>query len=236
MANVVLNGTLYPAIATEPTHEDIYGKGGHRSVNYYGDLLNIDSGFKTAGMTVFVINNQTTYMWDGSSWVVNGFIKDSSLSGSKLVNFSVDSYKIAPSAITTAHLQDDAVDNNKLSDNSVTNSKMEDGAAICIISPPTVLWTGTTASVGVSSDFFTISGETNTDSPCLAYLQVETYDTSGDFNFWPSGNMFTSGIGSVSMETSGKALISTFSSDEGWIEFTTSAPLSATISLISYIR
>lgn len=236
MANVVLNGTLYPAIATEPTHEDIYGKGGHRSVTSLNDMLDIDSGFKTAGMTVYVELQAKTYMWDGSSWVENGFIRDSSLNGSKLATFSVGSDKIAPSAITTAHLQDEAVDNNKLSDNAVTNDKMQDGAAIRIISPPTVLWTGTTASVGVSSDFFIISGATNTDSPCLAYLQVETYGTSGDFNFWPSGNMFTSGIGSVSMETSGKALISTFSSDGGWIEFTTSEPLSATISLISYIR
>lgn len=227
MPNLIVNGTLYPSVTDEPTHKDIWGYGGYRTVADLTSMSAIPSEHRENGMAVHVRSTGITYMLEGGSWEANGFIADGSIATIKLAPLSVDSTILASNSVT----------NSKMADESVTNSKMADGAAVTIGTVSSI-FDGNTPLVPTG---LVLSAETGTTSPCLVFLTVKKWDAGASYiAFGPSGDIDqgagTIGQSSAYFNSTGKVMISTFTADNGAIEWYSTAAVSATIDLVGYIR
>lgn len=56
-----------------PSHYDIWGYGGYRSVNTYSDLANIPDPRLSEGMLVYIRDSGLTYQYISSSWKIKIF-------------------------------------------------------------------------------------------------------------------------------------------------------------------
>lgn len=227
MPNLEVNGTLYPTVVGEPTHYDLYGKGGYIAVTNQAQRDALSSDQKTNGMMVFQTNSNQGYILIGGSWetVETHFIANSSITGAKIASLTIEGSNIALNTITY----------DKIASNTITNGNLADQAAISINDDPPCAWDGTTG-VSPTTQYFTLSSETGTSSPCLVYLKVENFGSSTTFTFNPSGGGYSVGIGTATIGNNESGLLSTFTSTEGWVEFSTTSAVSATVSLVSFIR
>jgi len=142
---VIINGTVYPATATEPTHSSNYGEGGWRSVSTEGDLASIPTSHIIDGMGVYVRDTGILYTVVGSTWsptflvgdvdmgaatigdtltfTVSGWVT-SKVDTINIDDFAVTTIKIAPNAIDTSKLAVGAVDNLSLATYSVLSGNL----------------------------------------------------------------------------------------------------------------
>ena len=83
LQGTILASKIVPtdSLDTYATHEDKYGRGGHRSVDTLEERDNITAPRRKEGMTVYVKENKTKYILEGGTENVNWKI-DSSVGGS----------------------------------------------------------------------------------------------------------------------------------------------------------
>lgn len=123
--NIEVNGTLYPTtsgVSAEPTHDEIYGKGGYRTVADNTARLDIPTSYKSDGMLVFVRANTVTYQWNENltSWSEY----PNNITGVQIVNGSITEPKLDEDSISPRTLQSDAVETDAIDNGAVTLVKL----------------------------------------------------------------------------------------------------------------
>ena len=93
LQGTILASKIVPtdSLDTYATHEDKYGRGGHRSVDTLEERDNITTPRRKAGMTVYVKENKTKYILDGGIENVNW--KTDSSGDSSPTNLTIDTLK-----------------------------------------------------------------------------------------------------------------------------------------------
>lgn len=192
---ILVNGTLVPTVAAQPTHSDQYCEGGYRSVQFASDLADIEASDQLkSGMVVHVLADNSSVMWNGAAWLENGFIGDGSLDDTKLSTNSVNQLKIQTDAVTTT----------KILDSSIIYSKMADGAAIQF--PDTEIFN---ANSPIVSTTISLSGDTGTTSQCLTLIHIlNTSGTSVNYSFSnPDNGLPNSGVSQAQVLGGGEAWV-----------------------------
>lgn len=236
MANVLINGTLYPVVADEATHTDEYGKGGFRSVADGTARLAIPAGFLSEGMLVLQNSDGSVWKRVGSTWEEGGNIGDGSVTADKIDINAVTTTKLQNSAVTSDKLAINAVTIGKLASDAVTNNNLANGAAMEFDddtihnanAPTTATAIDLSATIG-STDGLLVIAITNNGATTSTYK-------FGPGNATVGNDIYDVGIATLAVGSSERGLITVHTNDSGILDWISSASVSTELELIGHIR
>ena len=185
--NINVQGTLYPAVAAQPTHDEQYGKGGYRTVQTETERNNIKTitpNYLSDGCLVFVRDDLITYQYNESLeiWQVL------TINGDSIADGSITEIKLNDNSVSWRCMQNNSVGSNEIADNSVTYDKLATditnlyytkGEADGIFMPN---WTSeplTNDAAGVRGDMAYGEGDGSPDWLYLCLVGSVTAGTSG---------------------------------------------------------
>lgn len=241
-----VSGTITPNIPELPTHIDTFGRGGYRAVNEYyelGELIQ-NGTHVTPGMVVYVQDNNTTYMFDGTNFnpvYMFGTNNISSPSNNHTIVYNTTTAQweskkinggvIEPLSITDAHIAGGEINFSKFAWN--TGLRLVNFTFLNHQQSPVVM-----TELGIGLPFG--------DDGALGYFQITNHDntpsTVSDIVFGNtlSDNLgVTGGVGGVSvMSQEGIGYVISKISDTGNIYWKNDSGIAAsmTIKLIAYMN
>ena len=92
LQGTILASKIVPtdSLDTYATHEDKYGRGGHRSINTLEERDNITTPRRKEGMTVYVVSEESDYRLKGGVADENWVKEENSSLGPTILNSKVD--------------------------------------------------------------------------------------------------------------------------------------------------
>ncbi len=122
MANININGTLFPAVSGEATHDSATGRGGYRTVVTDADRIGLLPDYKSDGTLVFVRDTYVTWQWNQGLGIWEEY--PNNISGSQIANGSITEVKMDDDSVSTRTIQNSAVETAQIDDGAVALAKL----------------------------------------------------------------------------------------------------------------